>query len=370
MALKNDVLYILEDNIKDKLPIAVGDNLPELVTIQGDVVKVVRNKEGQYSTFRITPAKVMTYRQLLECFDQKHQNQEDYTYLYSNILHAALLGRINVCVATHVSFGKSFFGDCMNYIYDLMPNVDAPKTAPAIAPGISTYGVLRIDELSGLSKKEDRVAVENVIGGLADFSDTVSFGTAGSKLYKTMNPPPTYWLSCVITYNKFGTKEDVESKKASYFRKEDYFDWMFPNSTKLVDRFVRFLFPDGKVMVNQFNSDVTYTPELRAKFIAMAKTAEYYRQARINGFTNPLVVDGVTYEPEMTEEEVGLIDKMVYTNVGKESRHSRSLRDLFLFTFLMADKDWVLFANYCEKYVDYMKAYNNMINTEEKEGWF
>jgi hypothetical protein len=363
LAMKDDTMYLLEEGVKEQLPIRVSENLGEMITKDGNVVDIVSNDGDCYKTFAIRPQPIYSWKEMVEFLNLKHTEPEAYM-LMNNIFLAARAGRLNCCISTPPSFGKSIGGDCADAIYDLMPKIDAPRTAPAIAPGISTDGVLRIDELSGLTDKAARAAIDGVLGGLADWSEDVSFGTAGSKAYHTMNPPPTTWLSAVITYNKFGTKEEVMAQKASYSKRNDFFDWMFPNSTKINDRFVRFLLPEGRVNIAQFNEVEELSDELRVKLRNMAKSMMYYTAVRRSNFINPVTIGDKTYPAELSRDDLAMIDKYVYTVLSEDSRHSKTMREILIFTFLLAEKDYVKFVHYANKYVEYMKAYERMVTLD------
>lgn len=357
LALKDEELYLLEEGVKEQLPILLHpDKLRTSVTKDGSVVTIVKNSGSCFDTFRITPEKKYSYGELLGKFDQKHTQQEMYTYLLGNIYHAALIGRINVCVAGNVSSGKSFYGDCMHQIYDLIPKIEKPKTAAKLAPGVSTEGVLRIDELSGLKTAEGKSGVETVLGSLADYGDVISFGTAGSRQYGTMNPPPTSNLSCLIFYNLFGTKEQCEMSskdwayKPSYYKSSDYFDWMFENSEMLNDRMLRMKLFDGKIDVSQFSGDDVLEDEHIQTFINMAKTVEYFREQRRKGYVD-----------ELTAEDMDTITNTTYRLMDRESRHAKVFRELLIFTYLMADKDVITFEYYADLYRKMIDDYDKMV---------
>ena len=370
-ALKGDELFLLQGNIKDDLPIKImnPDELPTRVNKSGDVVTIVPyNTEDTdyYVSFRIVPAKMVPYDELLAMSDQKHSTGNEFTLLYGNILYTAMCSRINVGIAGNVGSGKSSFIDCLNNIYDCMPRIEKPSTGPALAPGVSTDGVLAIDELSGLKTKEGKVGVETVINSLASGSNTISFGTAGSRAYRTQNPPPVNNLSCVIVYNLFGTQEACQKDlnkfpyKPSYFRRNDYFDWMWVNGASVVDRFLRMKMPDGKLDTAQFLNNGKLTDEETTQLKMMAKSVAYYREVAKKGF----VVGVANQPPELDKDDVSYILKYIKEEMGisNTSRYLSSLLEILKFAMVASKKDKTRFAWYADNYKKWMEDYDDMIN--------
>lgn len=377
LALKGDKLYLLQGNIKDDLPIKIHDDLlTTRVTKNGDVVYIIPYNTPEveyYTSFRIVPARMMSYEELLKCSDQIHSLGDEFTLLYGNILYTAMCSRINLCLAGNVSSGKSSFPDCLHNIYDCIPRIEKPSTAPALAPGVSTTGVLLVDELSGLKTKESKVGVETVLNSLASGSNTISFGTAGSKAYRTKNPPPTNYLSSVIIYNKFGARDDAERDidkfpfKASYWKRQEYFDWMWSNQASLVDRYLRMLMPDGKLDTEQFLNNGRLTEEEITLLKRMAKTKAYFQEVARTGFTES--VCGLP--PELTDDDVQFIMDYIKNElkVGSSSRYLSTLLELLKFSLVASNKDRDKFRWYADNYKKWIENYQKMINLENADSF-
>ena len=369
-ALKGETRYLLQGCIKDDLPIKINDDLlPVQVTKTGDVSHIVpynTDEDDFYVSFKIKPEKMMSYNELLSKADQKHSTGDEFTLLYGNLLYAALCSRINVCVSGNVSSGKSSYIDCMNNIYDGMPRIEKPSSAPALAKGVTTEGVLAVDELSGLKTKEQKAGVETVLNSQASGSNTISYGTAGSKAYRTMNPPPTNHLSVLIVYNTFGTAEACRKNirqfpfKPSYYKQEDFFDWMWSNQASLVDRFVRFKMPDGKLDVSQFLNNAPLNGDEKTTLKRMAKTVAYYKLVARKNF-----VEGVCGQPpELSKDDVDYILDYIKVGmgVGDDSRYLSSLLEILKFAMVASGKDRTRFKWYADGYARWMDDYQDMIN--------
>jgi len=377
LALKGDTLYLLQGNIKDDLPIKINnDVLTTRVSKNGDVVHIVSYNTPQteyYSSFRINPEKLMGWSELLNQSDQIHSAGEQFNLLYGNVLYTAMCSRINICLSGNVSSGKSSFADCLDNIYDCIPRIEKPSSAPSLARGVSTEGVLFIDELSGLKTKEQKQGVETVINSLASGSNAISYGTAGSKAYRTQNPPPVTNLSCVIVYNLFGSKEDCSLNikdspfKPSYFRQQDFFDWMWPNQASLVDRFLRMRMPNGKLNVKQFLDNGTLTEEEEHNLKRMVKTVAYYREVAKAKFTK-----GVCGQPpELSQTEVDYIMKYITTELGVDdnSRYLSSLLEILKFAFVASKTSDKSFEWYADNYKKWIDDYQKMIRLDTDESW-
>jgi len=367
-AHRGDTLFVLQEDIKDDLPIKmVSENLPVHVAKPSDVVNVVpHNTEGTeyYRSFRIIPDRMLSYSEMLDCNDQLHSTGKQFSHLYGNLLYTAMLSRINVAVSGNVGSGKSSFAKVLNNIYDCVPVIQKPSTAPALAPGVSTEGVLFIDELSGLKDANSIKGVETVINSLAEGGDRISFGTAGSKAYGTQNPPPTTYLSCVIVYNLFGTKEDCSLDvkdspfKPSYYKKKDFFDWMWDNQASVVDRFLRLKMPDGKLDVSQFIDNPPLTSEDKTLLKKLAKSAAYYRDVAKVGF-----ITGVHgYPPELSSLDVEHIKSYIFNDMGisKESRYLNTLLEMLKFSMVASERDYTKFKWYADSYKKWMTDYEDM----------
>jgi hypothetical protein len=377
LALRGDKLYLLQGSVKDDLPIKIHEEeLPTHVTKNGDVVHIVPYNTPHteyYTSFRIKPDRMMSYYELLSMSDQKHSTGDEFTYLYGNLLYTSMCSRINVCVSGNVSSGKSSFADCLDSIYDCIPRIEKPSSAPALARGVSTNGVLFIDELSGLKTKEQKQGVETVINSLASGSNSISYGTAGSKAYRTQNPPPVNNLSCVIVYNLFGSKEDCQLDikdspfKPSYFRRVDFFDWMWPNQASLVDRFLRMRMPNGKLDVAQFLNGGTLSDEDIITLKKMAKTLAYYREVAQKGFTQS--VEG--YEPELTQDDIDYILAYIKNDMGisDDSRYLSSLLELLKFAMVASNRNRDKFRWYADGYKRWIEDYQKMIGLSPISDW-
>lgn len=374
LAAREDRLYLLQSDVKKNLPIRINEPLLSTrVTKTGDVSYIVPKNTTQndyFVSFRIHPDRMLSYKELLDTSDQRHSCSDAFTKLYGNILYASIISRINVCVAGNVGSGKSSYYDALDKIYDCGPRIEKPSSAPALAPGVSTNGVLFIDELSGLKTKEKKAGVETVINSLASGSDRISYGTAGSKAYRTQNPPPTTHLSCVVVYNLFGSRDDCmldikdSPYKPSYYKKQDYFDWMWSNQASVVDRFLRVKLPDGKIDVSQYLNAHDLTDEEKTTLKKMAKTVAYYKECARHGYIKS--VEG--YPPELSVDDVNFLSGYILGEMGidKESRYLPTLLEILKLGLIYCEKDREEFKSEFGKiYKQWIDDYYNMINLKK-----
>lgn len=347
--------FIIDQGMKDSMPLKVRQEPQEEITkSKKDVVYVI--EPNTVSSFRIIPEPLLTFKELVDMDQIKHSNPDDWT-LWKILLLVARCSRVNFCFSTNPAWGKSGMCDVYNYLFDLMPSLNAPRTQAALVRGLSPTGVLILDEFAGKELLSQDL-VPKILEQIAAGKNYITFGTAGSYEYGTRNPPPCTWLSTVILYNLFGTQEEVHRKEASYCTKDDFFDWGIMNKAALNSRYIKFKPDDGELDVSQFyTGSQELTNEDQELFRKAAKTLKHYEIEFKDGCTN-----------ELTKEQLDFCQEIVANqSTVKEGRHKGTLSELAKGIMLYHQGDTDAFSLTFSRLLSWHENYKKMLLKANKE---
>ncbi len=251
-----------EDNI-DKLPIRVN-SYDETDAKNNDVVCFI----DDYRSFRVEPKQDYTFPQLIHIDNIQHSNPMAWT-LWKIVCHAARYSKINIRVAGVSEFGKSSYFKVLNYLLSKCYVISKPRTVGALCLGITSEGVLVVDETAGDIESSHKRAISNILYQYGDMDNELKSGSAGSPAHNIKARYDISKASCVVLYNYI----------ENYGDKSKYFDYMFLNSPAINNRFLPLKLSEGTLSIDQF-SEVKYS-KLEEKdkelFNAYMRSAEYVR---------------------------------------------------------------------------------------------
>lgn len=358
---KGGIRYVLPSRVKQPGTgfVDVASLMP--IKIKGDCERVFIKGARKYAVhvvepqhiipFRIVPDKQMDFASLIDAVDFKHSVPLEYT-LWKIIALTARCSRIHVCLSTNPAWGKSSIVSVFHDVFDRMMPLDAPKTQAALAKGISSDGVMVLDECAKLGADAANF-ISPVLFQVAGHNPRLNYSTAGSAEYKTKGTFDIGELSSIILYNRFG-KEYTEQKH--------FFDWMFPNKEALNSRYLRLKPSDGELDTAQFRGvDTTLRDEDTQLFVSMAKSMCYYQEQwrselkdELSDEDRAFLVECVTNQPHISG-----------------SRHKASLQAIAEGIMLYVRKDMSAFSQYFSIVLQWYKNYHHMVHpaTGSLEGY-
>ena len=292
----------------------------------------------EYRSFKVTPEKIYSMKQLIDVDEIKHESIIDWT-LWKIVVIACRLARANIRVSAVRRFGKTSYIDIVNYLLDKASVINRPRSVPGICIHINPDGLIALDEMGQLPSDIKR-EVQSILFQCGNFGNYVSLGSAGSMAHKTKPRYDVRNMSCINIYNR------VED----YAKREHFFDYMFSNSQAINDRFLPLRPDDAYLDMNQFADSQTMklTKETKDMFIGIMKSAEYYRQE----WTHLVDHKRVNESLMRFEEDI-------------KGRHKISFKTIANFIWLYADDDYGVYQMYLERLHKWFTNYNDALKKRE-----
>jgi len=329
---KDNVLYLLDMNLFDKLPIRVVKT-DQRITVNGDIVEYIT----KLKSFNVIPEQVMTFRNLISVDIIKHSSPLDWM-LWKIVVWTARISRVNARVSSKREFGKTSYINVVHHLVDKAYVTPQPKSKPGIFIYVTNDGLVAYDEM-GKIKSEIKQEIGSTLFQFGDMSNILSLGTAGSAAHNTKARIPIENCSCICLYNRL---QDYQEEK-------DFFDFMFSNKSAINNRFLPLKPTGGAIDINQFLKKGTLTPEIEKLYIGIMKTFEYYNQ-NWKRMVDYDLVDGQLKQ---------------YTSVT--GRQRISLRNIMCFIQLWSDGNAEEFKCMCDRLMSWNKNYMDMVGQNENQ---
>ena len=253
--------YIIEKEIKDKLPIKITDTKP--IPWRNTIL----NRVIGYKSVRVTAERRMSVREHIDTFcDFKHTNPTQWLLL-KFIAFTAMTQRINFRVCTDAGFGKDSIFNAYQAMTNNVYNVN-PSSKAAIELRLISK-LLVLNEMSNL-KSDQRSDVQDFLLRAGDFSPTYEKSTRGNSGLKTKDIYNISELSIGILYNIL----DYYVKAAQSHK---FFDFIFTKA--VTDRFIPFKL-SGELDIKQFDTkaDSNEFMQHHDTYIDHLRTLEFYKE--------------------------------------------------------------------------------------------
>ena len=326
------VTYAIQPNIVQYMPIRPNMKKCEEVVENKNIIYRIQPKEG-FVGFKIVPKKAMTFRQLVDLPGFEHTNPDDY-FLFKLISITTYTHRIFAGVSTNSHFGKDSHITILNELTDEMPIAEMGSTA-AMLRDLNPTGCMVFNETNSLTTEMKRIA-ENLIMKSAAGQTSFKNEKKGSAAHHTKDEYDIKDMSLLFMYN------DIEQ----YSKPENFFDNLWKNPTAVKDRILRFKL-SGK-LTTRFSRNFSYSEALNVAeplFIDTLKTLSFYRENKdedFHSYTWPVPKN----EIKLSNRQLDTFEAIVH-NLDRASNDVKEFRKYFL----------VL--------LDRIKAYDEMINTDE-----
>jgi len=327
---KGNTQYLLPKEWFKNLPIRIKEQ-EEHTTVGNDVPKVITS----YTSFKVNPEKVYSFRQLIDLDKTVHTTPDAYT-LWKIICWASRIDRINIRVSSNPSWGKTSYYKVMNFIVDKSHVVTGVKSMPGLALNLTEDGVIVLDEMGNIPA-EIKKTVQNGLYQLGEFSPFLTIGSAGSHAHKTKAKYDTPMVSCVCLFNNLDC----------YREENEFFDNMWSNSAAIKSRFMPLKLPNGEIDEEQFKGQAkVLNDEVRNTFRGIMKTVEWYK---------------LNWTMDVNQEIV--MSKC--HNTGIKGRHSKSLLIIASFIYLYTGEDEQEFDKYLKLLRGMYDDYGQMVNPRD-----
>lgn len=331
-AKKNRQLYLLDKEViipDNQLPIRIKEYTEE---VDG---KKVFYKVTKFNSFRITPTKTHTFKELVDNLAAfKHSNPEDFK-LFKIICLASYCSRTFTRISTNPAFGKDSIKGILNQLTDKV-RVIKPRSVPGVLKELTPDGEIVLNESSGM-KKEIRDLIQDIVLHLADGSVTYINGALRSQSHHTKDKYDVHMLSITAMYNGL----------TDYTSNEEFFDYQFANNTAIKDRLLPIRL--SGILEEQFDNNFDYQTLMKENLpvlVSLIKNIEYYKtnwQKEQKPFVNPI------------------------SNL--KGRHKHTLLTLFSFINLYSESQEE-HNKYCKLLLTRIQDYKNMVegivHTEEE----
>lgn len=259
-AKKNKLLYMIDRETLKALPIRIKGYTEE---IDGKKVFYLVN---QATSFKITPVKTKSFRELIDNFATfEHTNPEDFK-LFKIISMASYCSRTFTRISTHPGFGKDSIKGILQHLTDKVRVID-PRTPSAIMRELTADGEIVINEVCG-KKAEIKDLIQDIILNLGAGSVTYTNGALQSASHKTKDKYDVNKLSITAMYN---TLEDYDNK-------DNFFDYQFKNNNAVNDRLLPIRL--NGILTQRFDLDFDYHKLMEENKLVLqdlVKNIEYWK---------------------------------------------------------------------------------------------